>query len=278
MAPSLVRRLVLASALTLAATSVFAAGGALSLVPADAVSVGVVRVADRRSSPLSSTLFQHADRFGTNGEAAQLLTDAGLDLAKDIDVLVVATSPVTRLGSEGEVLVLADGRFSVDRLSAALVSRGAVRKANYFTLSRSLNGDCTMSDSGFAATVYPVISGYNLEDARVENLAIDGNRSENPSKIDGCRTAGIFFYRGDNSVIANCVVNCSSMSRVSFVTRAARLMTSPSSVMSLPLPSHSMCATLRPRSMPLDVTSQSVSNCKPSTRVCRVNAVNLPLG
>ena len=53
MAPSLVRRLVLATALTLAATSVFAAGGALSLVPADAVSVGVVRVADLRSSPLS---------------------------------------------------------------------------------------------------------------------------------------------------------------------------------------------------------------------------------
>lgn len=137
MARSLVRSLVLASALTLAATSVFASGGALSLVPADAVSVGVVRVADLRSSPLSSTLFQHADRFGTNGEAAKFLADAGLDLAKDIDVLVVATSPVTRLGSEGEVLVLADGRFSVDRLSAALVSRGAARKANYFTLPES---------------------------------------------------------------------------------------------------------------------------------------------
>jgi polygalacturonase len=89
-------------------------------------------------------------------------------------------------------------------------------KANYFTLSRSLNGDCTMSDSGFAATVYPVISGYNLEDARVENLAIDGNRSENPSKIDGCRTAGIFFYRGDNSVIANCVVKDYSGDGISF--------------------------------------------------------------
>ncbi|MGZ8711547.1 MAG: hypothetical protein ACXW28_15100, partial [Thermoanaerobaculia bacterium] len=134
MAPTLVRRLVLASVLTLAATSLFAAGGAMSLVPADAVSVGVVRVADLRSSPLSSTLFQHADRFGTNGEAERFLTDAGLDLAKDIDVLVVATSPTSRLGSEGEVIVLADGRFSVDRLSKALVARGAVRKDNYFTL------------------------------------------------------------------------------------------------------------------------------------------------
>ena len=89
-------------------------------------------------------------------------------------------------------------------------------KGNYFTLTRSLNGDCTMNDGGFAATVYPVISGYNLEDARIENLAIDGNRSENPSKIDGCRTAGIFLYRGDNAVIANCVVRDYSGDGISF--------------------------------------------------------------
>jgi len=137
MVPTVFRRLVLASALTLAASSALASGGAMSLIPADAVSVGVVRVADLRSSPLSSTLFQHADRFGSNGEAEQFLTDAGLDLAKDIDVLVVATSPTSRLGSEGEVVVLADGRFSVDRLSAALAARGAVRKDNYFTLPES---------------------------------------------------------------------------------------------------------------------------------------------
>lgn len=134
MTPTLARRFALASVLTLTASSLFAAGGAMSLVPADAVSVGVVRVADLRSSPLSSTLFQHADRFGTNGEAERFLTDAGLDLAKDIDVLVVATSPTSRLGSEGEVIVLADGRFSVDRLSKALIARGAVRKDSYFTL------------------------------------------------------------------------------------------------------------------------------------------------
>lgn len=167
MAPSLVRRLVLAAALTLAATSVFAAGGALSLVPADAVSVGVVRVADLRSSPLSSTLFQHADRFGTNGEAAQFLTDAGLDLAKDIDVLVVATSPLTRLGSEGEVLVLADGRFSVDRLSAALVSRGAVRKANYFTLPDS---DRESNKTGAVAFPSATLAIAGSESAVIEAL------------------------------------------------------------------------------------------------------------
>lgn len=123
-----------AAFISIFATTAFAAGGAMSLIPADAVSVGVVRVADLRSSPLSSTLFQHADRFGSNGEAERFLADAGLDLAKDVDVLVVATAPKSRLGSEAEVVVLADGRFSVDRLSKALLQRGAIRKANYFTL------------------------------------------------------------------------------------------------------------------------------------------------
>lgn len=128
----MLRRLFSVLALTLLATAAFASGGAMSLIPTDAVSVGVVRVADLRSSPLSSTLFEHADRFGSNGEAQQFLTDAGLDLAKDIDVLVIATSPKTRLGNEAEVVVLADGRFAVQRLAAALVERGAVKKSSTF--------------------------------------------------------------------------------------------------------------------------------------------------
>ncbi|HUP49492.1 MAG TPA: hypothetical protein VNA04_11945 [Thermoanaerobaculia bacterium] len=133
-----IRRSAVAAVLCLAATAAFASGGAMSLIPADAVSVGVVRVADLRSSPLSSTLFEHADRFGSDGEAEKFLNDAGLDLAKDIDVLVVATAPKTRLRSEGEVIVLADGRFSVGRLTGALLARGAVKKSSahgaYYTL------------------------------------------------------------------------------------------------------------------------------------------------
>lgn len=79
-------------------------------------------------------------------------------------------------------------------------------RGNYFTLSRAMNADILVSDGGFAATVFPVISGYQLEDARVEHLTIDGNRAENPTKVDGCRTAGIFLYRGDHVVISNCFV------------------------------------------------------------------------
>ena len=90
------------------------------------------------------------------------------------------------------------------------------RRSNYFTLSCTLNADILMTDGGFAATVFPVISGYNLEDARVENLAVEGNRAENPTKLDGCRTAGIFLYRGDHCVISNCFVRDYNGDGISF--------------------------------------------------------------
>lgn len=89
-------------------------------------------------------------------------------------------------------------------------------RSNCFTLSRSLNADILMTDGGFAATIYPVISGDNLEDARVENLAVDGNRAENPTKVDGCRTAGIYLFRSDNCVISNCVVRDYNGDGISF--------------------------------------------------------------
>jgi parallel beta-helix repeat protein len=77
-------------------------------------------------------------------------------------------------------------------------------RSHYFTLSRSMNADIMVADGGFAATIFPVVSGYNLEDARVENLTVAVNRAENPTKVDGCRTAGIFLYCGDHCVISNC--------------------------------------------------------------------------
>lgn len=87
---------------------------------------------------------------------------------------------------------------------------------NYFTLSRSLNADCMVADGAFAATVYPVISGYNIVDAQVENLVIDGNLAANPTRVDGCRTAGIFLYRGDNARIRNCIVRNYNGDGISF--------------------------------------------------------------
>ena len=89
-------------------------------------------------------------------------------------------------------------------------------RSHYFTLTRPMNADIMVADGGFAATVFPVISGYSIQDARVENLTVDGNRAENPTQVDGCRAAGIFLYRGDHCIIANCIVRDYNGDGISF--------------------------------------------------------------
>ena len=119
--------------------------GAMSLIPRDAVSVGVVHVADMRTSPLSGMLFQQTDKVSSNGDAERFLSEAGLKPSKDVDLLVVSVSPKTALGNESKVLVAAEGRFSVDRLTAALTSRGAKEKktahGSYFVLPETPKDD-----------------------------------------------------------------------------------------------------------------------------------------
>src|SRR5512135_3312210 len=90
---------VLAIALALAPAA-FARNGALALIPNDSVTVGVVHLDQLRSSPLSGMLFQRTDQVTSHGDAERFLADAGLQPSKDIDVVVVATSPRTNLGGE----------------------------------------------------------------------------------------------------------------------------------------------------------------------------------
>lgn len=130
------RHLLLLTAALLIALPLFAKNDALSLIPNDAVTVGVVKLADLRNSPLATTLFKQTDSISSNGDAGMFLEDAGLQPSKDIDVLVVSTSPKTNLGDEAEVLIAADGRFNVDRLTAALTKRGAVQKNGYLILPK----------------------------------------------------------------------------------------------------------------------------------------------
>jgi hypothetical protein len=100
----------------------------LSLVPADAASVAVVHLSDLRDSPVSAKLFSGADHMTSNGDAARFLEEARLDPKRDVDTVLVAGRPST--GDSGTpVLALFEGRFNPDSLSAAAVSRGAMRKS-----------------------------------------------------------------------------------------------------------------------------------------------------
>jgi hypothetical protein len=125
------RQFVALAILALAlAPAAFAKTDAMSLIPNDSVSVGVVRLVDMRSSPLSAALFAQTAHITNDGDSAKFLTESGLQPTKDVDVVVFATSPRTNLGSEADFLIAADGRFNVDRLTSALVARGGVKKSS----------------------------------------------------------------------------------------------------------------------------------------------------
>jgi len=85
------------------------------------------------------------------------------------------------------------------------VARITGKNGNTFSIDKPLMTDCMVNNNAKAATVFPVVSGYNIEGARVEGLTIDGNKNSNVH-LNGCRGAGIFLYRSFGSVIENCTV------------------------------------------------------------------------
>jgi hypothetical protein len=200
------RTLVTLAALLLA-TAAFAKTDALSLVPADAVSVGVVKVSHLRSSPLAATLFEHTDDISTNGEAFKFLAEAGLAPFKDVDFVVVATSPKTQLGREAEIVVFAEGRFNVERLAGALTKRGAIQKNGYFTLPES-DDDKHRGAAAFPDSTLAIIG---TEDAVAEALA---TRARGGSGFTAASLLGQDAARIDPNATAWAIVN---------VTRASRL-------------------------------------------------------
>ncbi len=97
----------------------------------------------------------------------------------------------------------------------ATVARITGRTGNTVSLDRPLNADCMVGDNAMAATVFPVVSGYDLDGIRIENLIIEGNKDHN-IRLDGCRGAGIFLYRGFGAVIERCDVRNFNGDGISF--------------------------------------------------------------
>jgi hypothetical protein len=134
------KKFLAAAAVAALALPALAKNDALSLIPNEAVTVGVVRLAELRTSPLGSELFKQTDEVSTNGDAEKFLTEAGLKPSQDVDVIVVSTIPRSALGTDADVLVALDGRFNADRLTKALLSRGAVAKGGYLLLPEKNEG------------------------------------------------------------------------------------------------------------------------------------------
>lgn len=201
----------LAVFVALAALPLMAADDALNLVPANAVTVGMVKLADMRTSPLSSMLFQHMDKMSSDGEAEKFLLETGLSPTKDVDVLIVATSPRTSLGSEADVLVIAEGRFQPEKVTNALLSRGAVKKNGYVLFTPKHDDGDHDNENGAVAFLSP-------------SLAIAGNERSVIAALEARKTGGTGFRsRGALGLDLGRVDSSATAWALVDVTRAARL-------------------------------------------------------
>ena len=95
------------------------------------------------------------------------------------------------------------------------VARITGSNGNTFSFDNPLMADCMVNNKAKAATVFPVVSAYNIEGARIENLVIDGNKKSNVH-LNGCRGAGIFLYRSFGTVIKGCVIRNYNGDGISF--------------------------------------------------------------
>ena len=114
--------------LALVALPAAAATDPLALVPPDATAVGMLRLADVRTSPWAPRLFSEADRATMDGDAARFLADAHLKPTEDLDTIVFAALPA-RDGAHGSGVAILEGRFDAASVEAALVARGAVKRS-----------------------------------------------------------------------------------------------------------------------------------------------------
>ena len=80
------------------------------------------------------------------------------------------------------------------------VARITGSRGNTFAIDAPLMADCMVGNHATAATVFPVVSGTNIQGASVEDLVIEGNKGANP-QLNGCRGAGIYLYRGFGTTI-----------------------------------------------------------------------------
>jgi len=84
-----------------------------------------------------------------------------------------------------------------------------------FKISAPLYLDYMMSENATAAVAFPVVGGWNVRDAAVEGLTIEGNKGKR-EKLDGCRGGGVYLFECASIQVRDCVVRNYNGDGISF--------------------------------------------------------------
>jgi len=77
-------------------------------------------------------------------------------------------------------------------------------EGNTLHFDRFLQMDYSVARQGQVFNTFPLIAGFNVEDVQVEDLSVDGNCTGS-GILDGCQTAGIYFFHSQRMTLRNCV-------------------------------------------------------------------------
>lgn len=86
---------------------------------------------------------------------------------------------------------------------------------NSFAISRPLYYDYMVAKNATVRLVFPLVAGYQVKDAAVEGLTLEGNRSKT-RHLNGCRGGGIYLFECARIQIRNCTVRNYNGDGISF--------------------------------------------------------------
>jgi len=134
-------------------------------------------------------------------------------LATDGDYGQEEVTPVDPSGFEvGMGVTIADNNSGGFHTTVATIIS---RDGDNFAINKPLNADCMVGNGAMVKNTFPVISGYYVDNVRIEKLTIDGNKDKN-DHLNGCRGAGIFLYRANGAQIRDCIIHDYNGDGISF--------------------------------------------------------------
>jgi len=128
------------------------------------------------------------------------------------DVLVVAEPEKFKPGMGISVM---DDEYNGDWAITVTAVR-EVRGDTLFLTKRTWRDYDYESKNARVENKFPILCGIGVNNVTIENITVDGNLSENPYFIDGCRGGAIYLYESTNCTIRGCTARYYNGDGISF--------------------------------------------------------------
>jgi parallel beta-helix repeat protein len=180
---------------------------------------GTVRVGPGRYTLRNAvTLRDHVRLIGTAGKTVFTPVEGAKSaLAADGDANQRAITLADPSGFQvGDRVLIADDHYAsgFDLTSAVLTAK--IGKAT-FRLSEPLRNDYMVHQHARVELSFPAVGGWNVQDAAVEDVIIEGTRGRTACKAcDGCRHGGIYLFESADVAIRRCTVRDFNGDGISF--------------------------------------------------------------